>query len=326
MSMPSQPSTDRPFYRRERWIYAFAAFLVGVFDTTVASLLGVEFTLGGRDVSMLVGIYVELSFAAFGYLIGLLVEMRRAEKLTAQASADAAAELEAMRSRLAQTEKLASLGQLAGTLAHEVRNPLAIVRSSVQNLAEAIDRADDQNQQTCRFILEEIDRLSHVVTSLVGFARPLQLERSSVNAAQLVQRTGQLAAPLLREHRVELQVDSEDDSAVIEVDSDLLCQVLLGLLTNAAQASPHQGLVALGAHRDDGAVELTVTDQGPGIPAELRDKIFDPFFTTRKDGSGLGLAVARQIVEAHGGTLTVAEYDRPGARFTIRLETVRLAA
>jgi two-component system sensor histidine kinase HydH len=325
MTESSQPPA-RPFWKRERWLYAGIAFLIGVFDTLVASLLGVEFTLGGRDVAMLVGIYIELSFAAFGFLIGLLVEIRRTEKLSTQVASETAAELETIRSRLAQTEKLASLGQLAGTLAHEVRNPLAIIRSSVQNLAEALDPDDAQNHETCGFILEEIDRLSHVVSSLVGFARPLRLDRSAIRTADLVEHTGLLAAPLLRDHQVRLKVLATQDGSEIEVDPDLLCQVLLGLLTNAAQASPRNGVVNLESSQNSEAIELTVTDQGPGIPAELRDKIFDPFFTTRKDGSGLGLAVAKQIVEAHGGTLTVSGLDPRGSRFAIRLQPKRLAA
>lgn len=321
-----QKTKRQPFWKRERWIYAGAAFLIGVIETAAAMALGVEFTLGEHDVSLLVGGYIEVSFAAFGFLVGLLTEMRRAERFSAESARQTAAQLEAIRARLAQTEKLASLGQLAGTLAHEVRNPLAIIRSSVQNLSEALDSGDRENRQACHFVLEEIDRLSHVISSLVGFARPLKLECSVIRTASLVERTGLLAAPMLRDYSVELRVSDDGDPGEVEADPDLLCQALLGLLANAAEASPPNGVVELQSQRLGDGIELSVSDHGPGVPADLRDKIFEPFFTTRKDGSGLGLAVAKQIVEAHGGTLAVGDNGRGGARFSVRLQARRLAA
>ena len=105
----------------------------------------------------------------------------------------------------------------------------------------------------------------------------------------------------------------------LAVDGDLVCQVLVGLLSNAAQASAPGGAVTVRAAAVGDGVELSVSDEGPGIAPELRDRVFEPFFTTRADGTGLGLAVARQIVEAHGGHIDVGERAGGGARFTLRL-------
>jgi signal transduction histidine kinase len=105
----------------------------------------------------------------------------------------------------------------------------------------------------------------------------------------------------------------------VRADGDLICQVLLGLLSNAAEAAPAGSEVALAAEARDGLIELAVADAGPGVPPELRGRVFEPFFTTRARGTGLGLAVARQIVEAHGGRIAVDEGAGGGARFTVRL-------
>jgi len=123
-----------------------------------------------------------------------------------------------------------------------------------------------------------------------------------------------LAAKAIRVRR-----DAVDHTPPVRADGDLLCQVLLGLLTNAAAAVPAGGEIALGARVRDGAIELAVADSGPGVPPDIRDRIFEPFFTTRADGTGLGLAVARQIVEAHGGRIVVADGPGGGACFTVVL-------
>ena len=317
-----------PFWRRPRYQYAAGAFLLGVIDITLARAIGFDFRLGDRDVTLWVGLFLELSFAGFGYLLGLLVESRRAERLAAQRIQEQLEEIASTRARLAQHEKLASLGQLASTLAHEVRNPLAIIRSQVQNLQETFDGKDDESVGACRAVLEEIDRLSRVVTSLVGFSRPLELHRADVPPADVVGHTEQLAQPLLRQHRVKLQTEvvGAPFETAIDADPDLLCQVLLGLLTNAAEATPAGGRVRLSLRRSDDGVRFDVVDEGGGVPSDLREKIFEPFFTTREEGSGLGLPVARQIVEAHGGRLELSDDQGGGACFSVHLRAAARAA
>lgn len=310
----------RPWWRRQRWLYAGAAFLLGVVYTGTATVLGFEFRLGERDVTLGVGALVELSFAAFGYVIGAGIESRRRERSAAEQIRRQLEDLAAVRVKLAQQEKLASLGQLAGAVAHEVRNPLAILRSLVQNLEETLDDEAAEGRETCGLLLEEIDRLAHVTSTLVGFARPLTLERGPESAAHLAERTRLLGRQMLHDRAVRLRlVGQEGADADFDADSDLLCQVLLGLLENAAVASPAGEAIELAWRAVEGSVEFIVSDRGEGIPEHLHERVFEPFFSTREGGAGLGLAVARQIVEAHGGEITVDAGVERGARFRLRL-------
>ena len=319
-----EPPQTVPAWRRPRWRYAVLAFLLGVGYTLTALLLGFEFRLDERDFTLAAGALVETSFAGFGYLLGLVTEARHRERAAAKRAAERQWELSRLRTRLAQAEKLASLGELSSALGHELRNPLAILRSMAQNLAESRDT--DEVRSTCREMLEEIDRLARVTARLIDFARPLEPKRSRVRVAEIAERARLLAGELLRDHPLALAVRSGPRDLEADADPDLLCQVLLGLLENAAAAAPPGSELELAWGIEGGEeIEITVADHGPGVPPDVRAQIFEPFFTTREGGHGLGLAVARQIVEAHGGTIEALDRPEGGAIFRLCLPaSVRL--
>jgi signal transduction histidine kinase len=239
------------------------------------------------------------------------MELRRRERTSGEALARA-------RDQIAQSEKLATLGQLASAIAHEVKNPLAIIRSSIQNVGESLAK-DDASQESARFAIEEIDRLTRVTNSLLAFARPVAMAKSRVSCSSILDKTELLAARMLADRSIALERDAAVDAA-IEADGDLVCQVLLGLLGNAAEVTPPGGTIRLEGHDDGDTVELCVSDRGPGVPPAIKERIFEPFFTTRDAGTGLGLAVARQIVEAHQGKIDVEDREGGGARFTVRFK------
>jgi len=302
-----------------RWWGAAGGLALAIVDTAIMVLLGVTFQMNGRDVTALVAVSFGSSLALLGFLVGYASEARRRDR---RAAALIQAQLEALnagRARLVQSEKLAALGQLATAIAHEVRNPLAVIRSAAQGLGETVPPGDAEGARACAFITAEIDRLSSVVTSLLEFARPLHLEPRAVSVRELFDRAALLAEGELAAKGARLGRAESPALPTVKADPDLLSQVLLGLLANAAEAVPYGGDVTLAAHARDGAVELVVEDSGPGIPAELRDRVFEPFFTTRPRGIGLGLAVARQVVEAHGGRIEAGERPGGGARLTVRL-------
>jgi signal transduction histidine kinase len=297
-----------------RWWGVAAGVVAAAADTLSLGWLGASFEMGGRDVTALVAMWFGLSFAFLGYLLGDAIEARRRERV-------AGAALDAARSRVAQSEKLAALGQLAAAIAHEVRNPLAVVRSAAQGLGETLPPADAEGHRAASFIVAEVDRLGNVVNSLLAFARPLQLHRRPTAMPEVVARAVTLAGADLAARRVRLARDEAPALPVVQADGDLVCQVLVGLLANAAEATPPGGEVVVRARAENGSIALAVADSGPGVAPELRARVFEPFFTTRPNGTGLGLAVARQIVEAHGGRIDVADRPGGGACFTILLPT-----
>jgi two-component system, NtrC family, sensor histidine kinase HydH len=298
--------------RRLRWWGVAAGLILGAVDTLSLVWLGASFEMGGRDVTWLVMVWFGLSFALLGFVLGDGVDARRRERASAAA-------LDAARARAAQSEKLAALGQLAAAIAHEVRNPLAVVRSAAQGIGETLPPGDAEGHRAASFIVQEVDRLGSVVTSLLAFARPLQLETRPTAIREVVARAVTLAGATLASKRVQLEREEATELPTVMADGDLVCQVLVGLLANAADATPAGGRVVVRARATNGTVELAVADNGHGVAPELRRRVFEPFFTTRPNGTGLGLAVARQIVEAHGGRIDVADAPGGGACFTVRL-------
>jgi signal transduction histidine kinase len=297
---------------RLRWWGVAAGLVVAALDTLSLVWLGASFEMGGRDITALVVVWFGLSFGLLGFLIGSGIESRRRER-------EATAALDAARSRAAHSEKLAALGQLAAAIAHEVRNPLAVVRSAAQDLGQTLPPGDVEGHRAASFIVAEVDRLGSVVSSLLAFARPLQLQTRPTDIAHVLTRAVTLAGGELAAKRVRLARDEATVLPVVHADGDLVCQVLVGLLSNAVEATPPGGEIVVRTHAADGGVAVAVADGGAGIAPELRARVFEPFFTTRPNGTGLGLAVARQIVEAHGGRIDVGDRPGGGACFTIQL-------
>jgi signal transduction histidine kinase len=304
--------------RFDRWWGALIGLALGAFDTILFQVLDTGFTPPGPDLSLAVAGSFTSSLVLLGFLFGLVSESRRRERTSAEA-------LDRARAQIAQNEKLASLGQLATAIAHEVKNPLAIIRSSVQNLAESIAPGEADSEESARFALEEIDRLTRVTDSLLAFARPISLSKQRISCASILEKTELLAARMLAERSIALETDVAL-SGDVDADGDLVCQVLLGLLGNAAAVTPRGGIIRLEAKEQAEEIELAVADRGPGVAPEIAPRIFEPFFTTREDGTGLGLAVARQIVQAHDGGLAFENREGGGARFTVRLRKSPRAA
>jgi signal transduction histidine kinase len=302
-----------------RWWGVALGAAIALGDALLLKWFGVNLTSHGHDVMWPVVAWFGLWFAVLGFMLGKTLDDRRHARTTADLIRAQINELAASRERLVQSEKLAALGTLAAAIAHEVRNPLAVIRSAAQSMGEAAPAEAGETRRACRFMMEEADRLASLVNSLLAFARPARLSAQAVAAAELFDRALLLARGELESRQVRIERRESPPNAVASADPNLITQVLAGLLTNAAQAAPIGGEVRIECRAEASTVELAVEDSGPGVPAALRDRIFEPFFTTRASGVGLGLAIARQITEAHGGSIRLGESSSGGARFSVIL-------
>lgn len=291
---------------------AVIGFVMGAADTLLLRSIDPHFQLW-------VGAYFTASFIALGFFFGLTLETRARERIAAARITEQARRLADAELRVAHSDKLASLGQLAGTMAHELRNPLAIIRSTVQNLDETLEATDAEGKRTCRFVLEEIDRLSRVTASIVRFARPLSPHKSRIRGKELFERIHALGDRMLATRSVTLVTRPIDPGITLELDPDLVSQAMLGLVDNAAHFSEPGAKIEIALTSTDGEVVLSVEDSGPGVPTELRERLFEPFFTTRVAGAGLGLAIVAEIAKAHGGKAVAGDRKGGGARFELRI-------
>jgi signal transduction histidine kinase len=221
---------------------------------------------------------------------------------------------------LLRQEHLATLGKVAATIAHEVKNPLSSIKTLAQLMRED-PGLDPQYGRDINYIIAETDRLNACVQQLLSFSRPVPAGLSDVPVSSLL---GTLAETLHREYGVQgISIDSaiEPGAKVSGADPQIIQQIVLNLMLNAVQAAGAGGTVRLDARRIDGYIAIAVSDTGPGIPAEIRERIFDPFFTTKQKGTGLGLAIVRKNLRHLGGEI---ELDTPlsqvgGTRITIRI-------
>lgn len=221
-----------------------------------------------------------------------------------------------LQSKLAQTERLAAVGELAAGVAHEINNPI----NTMINCAQLIQDGDDPAANG-RIIIEEGGRIADIVRALLQFARDDRDAAQPTSIAEVVDRTMRLIGESWRRHGITLTINIDDNLPPAYARPQKLQQVLLNLMINAKDAlvlgATNNRHVSITARQADHGVEFTVADNGPGISTELRNRVFEPFVTTKRarGGTGLGLSISRSIIEGYGGTLRLSE-DPGGAVFT----------
>jgi PAS domain S-box-containing protein len=231
-------------------------------------------------------------------------------------------ELSATTQQLWQASKLATMGELSASVAHELNNPLATVALRVENILMTMT-ADEQQRHSLEVISQEVDRMASLVENLLEFSRRTKRQISTVDAREEINKSVDFVHYHLRSRQVEVIRDFANSLPTIQADCQQLRQVFLNLLTNASDAMPEGGVLTVrvrtGVLQKDEAVQIDFTDTGEGIPAENLKKIWDSFFTTKSEGkgTGLGLAICRRIVEEHDGTIEIE--SEVGRGTTVRI-------
>ncbi|MGA9594092.1 MAG: ATP-binding protein [Candidatus Acidiferrales bacterium] len=226
-----------------------------------------------------------------------------------------------------RSERLAALGQLSAGLAHEIRNPLGVIKGSAEMLATKLADSQPLAAELAGYISTEVNRLNSLVARFLDFARPSRLDLHAQKLSELVDRALDAAGRLFPNAPVTIEKNYSAAEPAVPVDAQLAEQVFANLIVNAYQAMEQAAgggargtlRLSIAPQTSNGAagVSVTVEDTGPGVPAELREQIFNPFFTSKKDGVGLGLAIVAKIVDDHRGTITLDRGGTPGARFQV---------
>jgi PAS domain S-box-containing protein len=228
--------------------------------------------------------------------------------------------LESINTQLQVSERLAALGRITAGVAHEVKNPLNSMRLWLENLKESLPaEADGASLQAVQVLDKEIDRLDAVVKRFLDFTRPMDIRLEATQLAELLRDVLEVAQPQLQKSGIQLAQLLPIDVPEVYVDRALLKQAVLNLVLNAAEAMPNGGQLRLVLSRRGESAEITVGDNGKGIPLENRQKIFQLFFTTRPGGSGIGLASTFRIVQLLNGSIDFTSEVGRGTTFRIEL-------
>src|SRR5439155_7088012 len=201
---------------------------------------------------------------------------------------------------LVRSERLAAIGRIAAQITHEIRNPLSSISLNAEELGERAPEA----RELCDAIVREVDRLTSITEEYLRFARLPKPQLSRADLNEVVRDLLEFVRPELVASGVQTEQSLSPELPRVMADVGQLRQLLLNLVRNAREAMPGGGSLRVTTRGGEGAVEIDVRDTGPGIPAERLQRIFDPFFTTKERGTGLGLAMAQEVAQEHGGQLT----------------------
>ena len=229
--------------------------------------------------------------------------------------------LEQIQADARRSERLAALGQLSAGLAHEIRNPLGVIKGSAEMLNQKLETSNPLASELAGYISTEVNRLSALVTRFLDFARPLHLERSPQRVEGIVERALKAVAAAWKGPDIRVERDFQPSLPAVPLDENFAEQVFINLAQNAYDAMTAGGTLRVSistARRDrHEGVEVKFADTGPGVPADMREQIFNPFVTTKQHGVGLGLSIVSKIVDDHGGVLRLESNSAPGACFTV---------
>jgi two-component system cell cycle sensor histidine kinase/response regulator CckA len=230
--------------------------------------------------------------------------------------AERSRELEKAHKELLAKEKLATLGQLAGSVGHELRNPLGVISNAIYILKSSVSGENEKTKEYIDLISSQVKRSNKIITDLLNFAKEPMLDRSKTSLSELIKASLEQCPP---PENVEVDVAGITDLDYVYVDQNQIMQAVINILGNAYQAMPQGGKVAISCSQSKKEARISIADNGTGISASDRRKLFTPLFTTKARGIGLGLAVSKKFIEANGGKIKVTSIPGKGSTFTIIL-------
>ncbi|MFO8084863.1 MAG: ATP-binding protein [Desulfobacterales bacterium] len=223
-----------------------------------------------------------------------------------------------LKEELGRAQRLSSLGEMVAGVSHEIRNPLGIIRSSAGLLRKKMKQLDPTNTIP-EIIVEESERLNNIITDFLNYARPREPNLLPCRVEEVVDKNINYLASQLEENGCHVDKQSEKNLPEVMADPEMLYQAFLNIFINAMQAMPEGGKISVRIFSINGSVSVQFEDDGVGIEAEIMEKIWDPFFTTKEKGTGLGLGIVKNLIEAHGGSLDIENRPVQGARVIIQL-------
>ncbi len=283
-----------------------------------------EYEINGEDYGRL-AIRIVFFFLAAMVVNRFVVENRRQIKRyqeLAETLAETNRRLEEAQAEARRSERLAALGQMSAGLAHEIRNPLGVIKGSAEMLHQKLGESNPLASELAGYISSETNRLSALVTRFLDFARPLHTELALQKITAVLDRALHSVALAQKDSLVRVERQYDANLPPIPLDESLSEQAFVNLIQNAYDAMGNSGTLRVTAANANNAsrdgVEVRIEDTGPGIPAELREQIFNPFVTTKKTGVGLGLSIVSRIIDGHHGTIRVESGgNQHGARFVV---------
>ena len=260
-------------------------------------------------------------FVAVGIVTGILSDRERKRTRELQSTTDQLREvygqLQSSFDQLKRADRLSAVGQLAASLAHEIRNPLAGIEGAIDIVERAT--SEERRREFLAIIKKETVRLKNLLTNLLDFARPRPPQMRNARVEAAVESVAQLAAPKAAQRGIVLQTGIPANLPLVECDVEQIKQVLLNIMLNAIEACSAGGKVVLTIRDQGDNIVIGVTDDGCGINEADLEKIFDPFYTTKEGGTGLGLPISYQILAQHSGEITVERNADKGTTFNLIL-------
>ena len=241
------------------------------------------------------------------------------------------AKMNEMNAQLMHSDKLAALGKMGASVAHEINNPLVVVMQKIgwmEDLLEEEDLLKSKNLEEYKTTIKKIDhhleRIRKVVHNMLGYARKMEPHLEDVDINKTLDETIDLLENYARIHDIDIQTDLDPALPIIASDQAQLQQVFLNLISNATDAIDKDGLIEIKSRKIDSHINVTISDDGPGIPRDRQGKVFEPFFTTKDTGkgTGLGLWVSYDIIKKMGGTISVESKEGEGSIFTVKIPIV----